>query len=123
MLYTGSNVYVADNSGGYIARLIKLVSRPHYRWGVPGDVFLVTCKKIRPNRRVKKGELYRALITNARSPFRRPGGQTVTFNQNNAVILKKDDVIPLASRIRTATPLELRARGFRRILTMSAFNL
>jgi len=117
MLFTGSNAYVADNSGGYIARCVKLISRPRYRWGTVGDIFLVSLKKIRSNKKVKKGEMYRALALNVRSPLRRSGHQ-LSFHLNSVVLLKKDDVVPMASRVKAVTPFELRAKGFRRILTI-----
>jgi large subunit ribosomal protein L14 len=122
MVFTGTQLYVADNSGGYLAYCVKLVSRPRFRWATVGDTLLVTMKRIRPNRRVKKGELYRALLVNTRTPLRRTA-DSLAFHQNCVVVLKKDDVVPLASRLKATAPFELRTKGFRRILTMSSFNV
>jgi len=122
MLFTGSRLYIADNSGGYLAQCVKVSSRPHFRWAQIGDIILVTMKKIKPNRRVKKGEIYRALLLNTRRPLRRTA-ENLQFHQNCAVVLKKDDLVPLASRLKSVAPFELRGRGFRRILTMSSFNV
>lgn len=123
MIFTGTNLYVADNSGGLLARCIKTISRPRYRWAVAGDILLVTIKRSRPNRKVRRGEKYRLVLVNTRSTLRRSRGQHLAFRQNAGIILKKEDLVPLASRLRIASPFELRARGFRRILTMSSFNI
>jgi len=121
MLFTGSIVAVGDNSGARTVRCLKVVSRSKYRWAQLGDVVLVVPRRLRPHKKVRRKEKHRFLLVNTRRGLQR-AGQKVLFGTNAGIILKRDDAVPLASRIRLMAPFELR-RSFRRVVTMAASNL
>jgi ribosomal protein L14 len=122
MIFTGTTIYVGDNSGAIKSQVIKIVSRSKYRWGQIGDVALVTVKKIRPRKKIKKSEKCRLIVANSRTGVKRIG-QTLTFSVNAGIILKKDDPVPIGSRVHLSIPFEVRQSGYRRVLTMSSVNL
>jgi large subunit ribosomal protein L14 len=121
MIFTGTNLKIADNSGALKVRCIKIMSRSKYRWGHLGDVALVSIKKIRPHKKVKKKEKLRFLVVNTKKGVERIG-QIIRFVQNSGVVLKKDDPVPVASRISLVSPFEFR-KNFRRIVVMSSVNV
>lgn len=121
MIFTGTNLKIADNSGALKVRCIKVMSKSKYRWGQLTDVVLVSVKKIRPHKKVKKKEKLRFLVVNTKKGINRYG-QTIKFVQNTGVILKKDDPVPLASRISLVSPFEFR-KNFRRIVVMASVNV
>jgi large subunit ribosomal protein L14 len=121
MIFTGTNLKIADNSGALKARCIKVMSRSKYRWGTLGDIVLVSIKKIKPYKRVKKKEKLRFLVVNTKKGVFRVG-QIIKFAQNSGVILKKDDPVPLASRVSLVSPFEFR-KNFRRVVIMSSVNI
>jgi large subunit ribosomal protein L14 len=122
MIFTGTNLYSGDNSGARRVQNIKIISRSKYRWGFFGDIALVTVKKARPNKRVKKSEKWRFVLINMKKNTVRLG-HVLRFTLNAGVVLKKDDIVPFASRVTLNVPFELRPKGFRRILTMASINI
>lgn len=121
MIFTGSRLPIGDNSGALMVQCIKVMSRSKYRWGVLGDIILVAVKKARPGKRVRKKEKHRCLLVSTRLGTER-NSEALTFASNVGVILKKDDAVPVASRVRAIVPFELR-RAFRRIVTMASLNV
>jgi len=122
MIFPHTRFYCGDNSGALILQCIKVLSISKTRWGKVGDIMLVTVKKSKPNKKVKKSEKHRALIINTKSIISR-SATFLSFYSNVAVILKKDEFEPLASRISVPAPVEIRHKGFLRILTMSSFSV
>jgi ribosomal protein L14 len=122
MIFTGTVIYVGDNSGAIKAQVIKITSRSKYRWGQIGDLALVTIKKIRPRKKIKKSEKCRLILTNSPIGVKRLG-HSLKFALNTGIILKKEDPIPIGSRVHLSIPFEIRQAGYRRVLTMSAVNL
>ena len=121
MIFTGTNLKIADNSGALKVRCIKVMSRSKYRWGRLSDVVLVSIKKIRPHKKVKKKEKLRFLVINTKKGINRIG-QIIKFAQNSGVVLKKEDPVPLASRISLVSPFEFR-KNFRRVVVMASVNV
>jgi ribosomal protein L14 len=85
------------------------------------DIVLISVKKSKPLKKVKKKEKLRFLVINTKKGIKR-AGQEIRFVQNAGVILKKDDPVPIASRISLVSPFEFR-RNYRRIVVMSSVNV
>lgn len=116
MIYQETNLYGADNSGGRYVRCIRIIKK---KVGKAGDAVIVTIKKARPKKKVKKGKVYRGVIVQTKGWHNRPFGNKVRFFSNRVVILKRGENVPIGSRVSKFVFFELRKRGYMKIVTLS----
>jgi large subunit ribosomal protein L14 len=116
MIYPETNLYAADNGGGRHFKCIKIIKK---KSGKAGDSIIVTVKKARPRKKIKKGKVYRGVIVQTKGWHTRPFGNKVAFLSNRVVILKRGENIPIGSRISRFVFFELRKRGYMKIVTLS----
>ena len=83
-----------------------------------GDVIKVTIKEAIPNSRVKKGELFNAVVVRTRHGVRRSDGSLVRFDKNAAVLLNPQ-LQPIGTRIFGPVTRELRTEKFMRIISLA----
>ena len=74
MIQMQTNLDVADNSGAKRVMCIKVLGGSHRRYAGIGDIIKVSIKDAIPRGRVKKGEVYNALVVRTRKGVRRPDG-------------------------------------------------
>lgn len=116
MIYQETNLYGADNGGGQKMRCIRVLKK---RKGEAGDEVILTVKKAKWKKKVKKGKVYRGVIVQTRGWRKRPFGNQVAFSSNRVVVLKRGENVPLGSRVTKFVFFELRKRGFLKIITLS----
>ena len=73
MIQMQSMLSVADNSGAKRVMCIKILGGSKRRSAGIGDIIKVTVKEALPNSRIKKGDVYDALIVRTRSGRASPG--------------------------------------------------
>ena len=78
---------VADNSGARRLMCIKVLGGSHRRYAGIGDVIKVTVKEAIPRGKVRKGEVYDAVVVRTRKGVRRSDGSLIRFDGNAAVLL------------------------------------
>ena len=78
---------VADNSGARKVLCIKVLGGSRKRYAQIGDVIKVTIKDAIPRGKVKKGDVYNALVVRTKHGVRRPDGSVIRFDGNAAVLL------------------------------------
>ena len=78
---------VADNTGARSVMCIKVLGGSKRRYAHIGDVIKVSVKDAAPRGRVKKGEIYNAVVVRTRKGVRRPDGALIRFDANAAVLL------------------------------------
>jgi large subunit ribosomal protein L14 len=76
----------ADNSGGVKAMCIKVLGGTKRRYANIGDVVKVSIKEAAPRAKVKKGDVYDAVVVRTAQGVRRADGSRIRFD-NNAVVL------------------------------------
>jgi large subunit ribosomal protein L14 len=86
MIQMQTNLDVADNSGAKRVMCIKVLGGSHRRYAGIGDIIKVSIKDAIPRGRVKKGEVYNALVVRTRKGVRRPDGSVIRFDGNSAAI-------------------------------------
>lgn len=118
MIQMQSIMDVADNSGAKRAMCIKVLGGSHRMIAGIGDVIVVSIKDAIPNGKVKRGEVYKALIVRTKTGLRRNDGSRVTFDSNSIVLLNKQGD-PLGTRVFGPVTRELRARQFLRVLSLA----
>jgi large subunit ribosomal protein L14 len=109
---------VADNSGAKQVMCIKVLGGSHRRYANIGDVIKVSIKDAIPRGRVKKGEVYNAVVVRTRKGVRRSDGSLIRFNGNAAVILNNQHQ-PIGTRIFGPVTRELRSEKFMKIISLA----
>ena len=118
MIQMQSNLEVADNSGARSVQCIKVLGGSGRRSAGVGDVIVVSVKEAIPRGRVKKGDVYRAVIVRTAKEVRRDDGTAIRFDRNAAVLLNKQNE-PIGTRIFGPVTRELRSRNFMKIVSLA----
>ena len=118
MIQMQTNLEVADNSGAKKVMCIKVLGGSHRRYAGIGDIIKVSVKDAIPRGRVKKGEVYNALVVRTRKGVRRSDGSVIRFDGNAAVILN-NNLQPLGTRIFGPVTRELRGERFMKIISLA----
>ena len=118
MIQMQSNLEVADNSGARRVQCIKVLGGSGRMSAGVGDIIVVSVKEAIPRGKVKKGDVYRAVIVRTASQIRRDDGTLIRFDRNAAVLLNKQDE-PIGTRIFGPVTRELRSRSFMKIVSLA----
>lgn len=118
MIQMQTSLDVADNSGAKRVMCIKVLGGSHRRYAGIGDIIKVSVKDAMPRGRVKKGDVYNALVVRTRKGVRRPDGSVIRFDGNAAVILN-NNLQPLGTRIFGPVTRELRGEKFMKIISLA----
>ena len=118
MIQMQSNLEIADNSGARRVQCIKVLVGSGRRSAGVGDVIVVSVKEAIPRGRVKKGDVYRAVIVRTAKEVRRDDGTAIRFDRNAAVLLNKQNE-PIGARIFGPVTRELRSRNFMKIVSLA----
>jgi large subunit ribosomal protein L14 len=118
MIQMQTSLDVADNSGAKKVMCIKVLGGSHRRYAAIGDIIKVSIKDAIPRGRVKKGEVYNALVVRTRKGVRRADGSVIRFDGNAAVILN-NNLQPLGTRIFGPVTRELRGEKFMKIISLA----
>ena len=118
MIQMQSNLFVADNSGAKRIQCIKVLGGSKRRFASIGDIIVVSIKDAIPRAKVKKGEVFKAVIVRTSKEFTRNDGSTIRFDKNAAVLLDKQEE-PVATRIFGPVTRELRSRGQMKIISLA----
>lgn len=98
MIYSESILSCADNSGALLLRCINIYNTKARNSSKPANLILVSIKTLRLLRKIKIGELKKALFVRGRKWMTRLNGTSLKFNQN-AAILVNDKLKPLNNRV------------------------
>jgi large subunit ribosomal protein L14 len=113
-----SNLFVADNSGARKIQCIKVLGGSKRRFASIGDIIVVSVKDAIPRGKVKKGEIFKAVIVRTKKNFNRADGTSIRFDKNAAVLLDKQEE-PIATRIFGPVTRELRTKKFMKIISLA----
>jgi large subunit ribosomal protein L14 len=113
-----SRLKVADNSGAKEVLCIKVLGGSKRRYAAVGDVIKVSVKDAIPRGKVKKGEVYDAVVVRTKSGVRRPDGSLIRFDTNAAVLLT-NKLEPIGTRIFGPVTRELRTVQFMKIISLA----
>jgi large subunit ribosomal protein L14 len=108
----------ADNSGARRIQCIKVLGGSKRRYAGVGDVIKVTIKDAIPRGKVKKGEIYNAVVVRTRKGVRRKDGSLIRFDGNAAVLLNAR-LEPIGTRIFGPVTRELRTNQFMKIISLA----
>ncbi len=108
----------ADNSGARRIQCIKVLGGSKRRYAGVGDVIKVSIKDAIPRGKVKKGEVFNAVVVRTRKGVRRKDGSLIRFDGNAAVLLNAR-LEPIGTRIFGPVTRELRTNRFMKIVSLA----
>ena len=118
MIQQESRLKVADNTGAKEILCIRVLGGSTRRYGKIGDVIVATVKDATPGGVVKKGDVVRAVVVRTVNKTRRADGSYIRFDENAAVI-RKEDMTPRGTRIFGPVARELREKHFMKIVSLA----
>ena len=118
MIQTETRLEVADNTGAREVMCIKVLGGAKRRYASIGDIIKVSVKEATPRGRVKKGEIYNAVVVRTAKGVRRQDGSLIKFDGNAAVLLNTK-LEPIGTRIFGPVTRELRSERFMKIVSLA----
>ena len=118
MIQMRTMLAAADNSGARSLMCIKVLGGSKRRYATVGDVIKVSVKDAIPRGKVKKGEVYDAVVVRTAHGVRRADGSLIRFDGNAAVLLN-NKLEPIGTRIFGPVARELRAKRFMKIISLA----
>lgn len=118
MIQMQTMLNAADNSGARRVMCIKVLGGSKRRYANVGDIIKVSIKDSIPRGKVKKGEVYNAVVVRTRKGVRRPDGSLIRFDGNAAVLLNAR-FEPIGTRIFGPVTRELRNERFMKIVSLA----
>ena len=118
MIQMQTTLGVADNSGAKKVMCIKVLGGSRRRYAGIGDIIKVSVKEAIPRGKVKKGEVYNAVVVRTRKGVRRADGSLIRFDGNAAVLLNNQQQ-PIGTRIFGPVTRELRGEKFMKIISLA----
>ena len=118
MIREQSRLFVADNSGAREVECIRVLGGSRKKYASVGDIIVVTVKSSIPDRRVKKGEVCKAVVVRTSKGVQRDDGSEIRFDTNAAVLVNNNKE-PVGTRIFGPVVRELRAKGFMKIVSLA----
>jgi large subunit ribosomal protein L14 len=97
---------------------IKVLGGSKRRYANVGDIIKVAVKDAAPRGRVKKGDVYNAVVVRTAKGIRRPDGALIKFD-NNAAVLLNNKLEPMGTRIFGPVAKELREKEYTKILSLA----
>jgi len=117
MIYPGTKLQVADNSGAKLVECIQLLQMQ--KTASVGDFLLISVKQVTPKAKIDRGGVYKALVVETRSGINRRDGTSVRFGRN-AVVLFSPQGNPIGTRIHGCVTYELRRIQETKILSLAS---
>ena len=118
MIQMQTTLAAADNSGARELMCIKVLGGSKRRYAQIGDVIKVSVREAIPRGKVKKGEVYDAVVVRTRKGVRRADGSLIRFDGNAAVLLN-NKLEPIGTRIFGPVTRELRAKNHMKIVSLA----
>lgn len=122
MIQDRTLVKIADNSGGTIGRVFKVLGGSRKRYAEIGDEVIISIQTAQPRKAVKKKEVHKAVVVRQTKAMRRKDGSYVRFDENAVVLITgagKEPKEPKASRVFGPIPREIAEKGYQRIATLA----
>lgn len=119
MIQPQTIVKIADNTGGKIGRVFKILGGSKRRYAQIGDVVILAVQIAEPRKGIKKKDVLQGVVVRQTKPFRRKDGSYVRFDENAVVILEKDKNEPKGGRVFGPIPREIAERGYQKIVSLA----
>lgn len=122
MIHDRTLVKIADNSGGIIGRIFKVLGGSKRRYAGIGDQVVLSIQTAQPRKAVKKKDVHKAVVVRTRNAMRRKDGSYIRFDENAVVLITgsgKEPKEPKANRVFGPIPRELAEKGYQKIVSLA----
>lgn len=127
MIQQETILQVADNSGAKTVKCIKVLGGYKKKYAKLGDIIVISVQELRNKARitskVKKGEVYKALVIRTKKSIKKKDGTTLYSSKktknNNAVTLINKKGNPIATRVTEPIPFKLKKKQFIKFVNLS----
>ena len=119
MIQPRTLVKIADNAGGTLGAIIKVLGSSKKRYATLGEKVIISVKVATPRKGVKKKDVHEAVVVRTRAAYRRKDGSYIRFDDNAGVLLEKGKQDPKAGRVFGPLPRELAEKGFQKIISLA----
>lgn len=118
MIQEETDLLVADNTGAKRVRCFRVLGGTGRRYAKVGDIIVCSVKDAEPKAMIKKKDKVKAVIVRTKAKIQRKDGSVINFFDNSCVIIdeKKN---PRGSRIFGPVAMELREKGFMKIISLA----
>lgn len=110
---------VADNSGAKLVECIKVIGGSKKEFASVGDIIIVAIKEATTGGKAKKGEVKSAVVVRTKFPIMREDGSYIQFDTNSVVLINKESLEPIGTRIFGPVARELRNKNFLKICSLA----
>lgn len=114
---------VSDNSGAKTVKCIKVLGGFKKKFAYLGNIIVVSVHELRNKSKrtskVKKGDVYNALIIRTKTKFFKKDGSYFFFNQNSVSLMNKQGK-PIGTRILGPLPKSLKSNKFTKFTNISS---
>jgi large subunit ribosomal protein L14 len=113
---------VSDNSGAKTVRCIKVLGGFKKKYATLGDTIVVSVQKLRnkskKTSKVKKKEVYHALIIRTKVKIKQKNGFSSNFEENSVSLINKQGN-PVGTRIIGPVPRSLKSQKLKKFISLS----
>jgi len=125
MILAKTILKTADNSGAKYVKCLRILetksSRGKKRFGLVGDIVLVSIRVCKSQKKVKKGNVFKAIIVRTIRKIKRESGWL--FFNDNAVVLLNKKMLPLGTRIFGPIGRDIKLKKMTKILAGASLIL
>jgi len=123
MIQQQTKLKVSDNSGAKHVKCIKTLGGFKKKVNRINDTIIVSIQQLRNKAKitskVRKGELYKAVIIKSKKKSQKKDGSMFKNNENSVILLNKQNK-PIATRIISPITKELKVKRFSKLKNISA---
>jgi large subunit ribosomal protein L14 len=122
MIQQQTKLKVSDNSGAKIVRCIKVLGGFQKASSKLGETIVISIQQLRnkskSTSKVRKGEIYKAVVIKSKKKIYRKDGSTLNNKENSVFLLNKQGK-PLATRILSPITKELKTKKFSKLVNIA----
>lgn len=117
MIFAGTILSVCDNSGVKWVQCLKILGKRPKAFGKPGDIIVVSIKKVKSLSKIKKKDIYKAIIVRVKKKIMREDGSSINFSKNSVILLNVKGS-PIGNRIFGPVAKELRTKKNAKLVSL-----
>lgn len=122
MIFSESQLLVADNSGAKRVKCIKVLKSSKSSGGKPMNIVILSVRKVKKSKNILKGSVHRGIIVRLKKTIQRDNGSTIKFSTNSVILLDQKNV-PIGSRIFGPLYREVKFENYPKILSLAKILL